>query len=113
MYCIKTDNDGESIHYESPCSFASRSLYMIVPGALLAILTDDFITMIQSQLDASILTCVLVQTCVIILTMYIIYRYIPTYAKHVQSEPVGNFFVHAYFGFQTKYVDNIRRLCDT
>lgn len=87
-------------------SFALKCLFYIVPAAVLGNYTDIAIKRIEKDklLGDHIIYYILLQTLIIISTIYIILLLLTRYTNEFQVTLAGGFFSVLYFGIQTNYM---------
>ena len=96
--------------YESEKSltgFVLKVLLMMLPAVILALITDSVMCSFQTKTGTSAITCVLMQTSIIILTIYSLRTCAPYATKEFQTTLAGVFFISLYFGLQQTYYSSI------
>jgi hypothetical protein len=82
-----------------------------VPGLLLGLTIDRIVYTMKKQFDLPPLATVITQTLFIILTLYVIEKYISAkYARDWQDSTGGIYFTVFFFGTQIHYFDNLSHL---
>jgi hypothetical protein len=91
-------------------SFALKCIFYIIPAIILGNYTDITIQKIQKNklLGNYILYYILLQTLIIIATLYVILFLWSSYTHEFQLTISGAFFGVLYFGIQPNYTDMIR-----
>lgn len=91
-------------------SFTLKCIFYIIPAVILGNYTDISIQRIKKdkKLGDDIFYYILLQTLIIISTLYILLIFITTYTNEFQLTIAGGFFSVLYFGMQTKYIDMIK-----
>ena len=84
-------------------SFALKCVFYIVPAIILGNYTDVAIRKIQTN-NEDVLYYILLQTFVIIATLYIFLQFLTKYTNEFQVTIAGGFFAVLYFGMQTNYI---------
>jgi len=91
-------------------SFALKCVLYIIPAVILGNYTD--ITIQNSKKDNDfgdyILYYILLQTLIIISTLYLILRLISSYASEFQVSISGGLFLIFYFSIQSNYIDMLQ-----
>lgn len=108
---IKKSIDFGTIHSrENFFSFTLKCLFYIIPAIILGNYTDITIKNIKKdkELGDSVFYYILLQTLIIISTLYIILLVLTNYTSEFQVTVAGGLFVVFYFGIQTNYVDMIK-----
>lgn len=96
---------------ENFLSFTLKCIFYIVPAVFLGNITDITIQKIKNkkELGDYMLYYILLQTIVIITTLYLILIFSSNYTNEFQLTMAGGFFVVLYFGIQTNYIDMIKQ----
>lgn len=91
---------------ENFISFTLKFVFYIIPAAIIGIYTDITVKRIQkyNALGYYMIYYILLQTIIIISTLYLFLILIPNYTNEFQSTLVGSFFIVLYFGLQTNYM---------
>ena len=91
-------------------SFTLKCLFYIIPAVILGNYTDILIQKIQinKKLGINTLYYILLQTLIIISTLYLILIFFNDYIREFQLTLAGSFFVVLYFGIQTNYINMIK-----
>lgn len=91
-------------------SFTLKILLYIFPAIILGNYTDIFIKKLQEDktLGKNILYYILLQTFIVILTLYLILKFLSNYISEFQVTIAGGYFIVLYFGIQTNYIDMIK-----
>lgn len=92
-------------------SFILKCMFYIIPAIMLGNYTDTLIQKIKNNkvLGDNILYYILLQTFIIISTLYIIVQLLTNYTSEFQLTLAGGFFVVLYFGIQTNYMYMIKK----
>ena len=101
------------LKYYSQCVFLSFTLNCIVhiiPAVILGNYTDIFIQRIKKdkKLGDNILYYILLQTLIIIATLYFFLLFITVYTNDFVVSLYGEFFIVLYFSVQTDYIHMIK-----
>jgi flagellar biosynthesis component FlhA len=101
------------LKYYSQCVFLSFTLNCIVhiiPAVILGNYTDIFIQRIKKdkKLGDNILYYILLQTLIIIATLYLFLLFITVYTNDFVVTLYGEFFIVLYFSVQTDYIHMIK-----
>jgi hypothetical protein len=85
-------------------------MFYIIPAILLGNFTDNIIYRIKKDkvLGNNIVYYILLQTLIILLTLYIILTVLTSYTNEFQVTIAGGFFSVLYFGIQTNYMYMIK-----
>lgn len=86
----------------------SKSLAFIIPGILLGHYIDKSISKLNLETKRS----VALQTFINIFIIYFLNKLSYSYAIEFQLTFAGLFFSSLYFGMQTNYIDNIKKILD-
>jgi hypothetical protein len=108
---IKRSTDFGTCHSRKDfVSFALKCIFYIVPAVVLGNYTDIIIqkTRKNKEFGDYILYYILLQTLVIISTLYLILLLNTSYINELQLTIAGSFFVVLYFGIQTNYIIMIK-----
>jgi len=91
-------------------SFALKCIFYIIPAVILGNYTDITIKRIKKnkELGDYMLYYILLQTLIIISTLYVILIFLTSYTNEFQLTIAGGFFVVLYFGTQTNYIYMIK-----
>jgi hypothetical protein len=91
-------------------SFTLKILFYIIPAGILGTYTDRIVRNQKKErvLGDSILFYILLQTFIIISTLYLIIVYLPEYISEFQVTVAGGYFIVLYFGIQTNYIHMIQ-----
>ena len=91
-------------------SFTLKCLFYIIPAVIVGNFTDTTIQKIQTnkKLGDNTIYYILLQTLIIISTLYLILIYLGNYIKEFQLTLAGEFFVVLYFSIQTNYIQMIK-----
>ena len=93
-------------------SFTLKCIFYIVPAIILGNYTDLIIEKIKKndkKFGDNTLYYIIIQTFIIILTLYIILKFLTSYTNEFELTIAGNFFVVLYFGIQTNYIYMIKK----
>lgn len=93
-------------------SFALKCLFYIIPATILGNYTDLIVTILKNnnELGDYIPYYVLLQTLIIILTLYLTILFLSNYMSEFQVTVAGSFFSVLYFGMQTNYILMIKEI---
>lgn len=91
-------------------SFALKCLFYIIPAIILGDYTDQIVKNSKTKriLGDNTIYYILLQTFIIISTLYFIILYLSDYMSEFQLTLAGGFFIVLYFGIQTNYMDMIK-----
>jgi hypothetical protein len=91
-------------------SFTLKCMFYIIPAIILSNYTDITIQKIKkyNKLGDYVFFYILLQTLIIILTLYLILIFLTSYTNEFQLTLAGGFFIVLYFGIQTNYVHMIK-----
>ena len=91
-------------------SFTLKCIFYIIPAVILGNFTDMTIQRIKNdkRLGDYILYYILLQTLIIISTLYLILKSLTSYTNEFQVTIAGGFFIVLYFGIQTNYIHMIK-----
>lgn len=91
-------------------SFTLKCIFYIIPAVLLGNYTDVFVHKLKTgnYLGKPVISYLLLQTLLIILTFYIILLFSSDFMKEFQITLAGGYFIVLYFGIQTHYVPMIK-----
>ena len=97
---------------ENYFSFMLKFVFYIIPAVIIGHYTDITIERINKDhlLGSNIYYCILLQTFIIISTLYFLSQFLSNYVKEFQSTLAGGFFIVLYFGMQTNYINMIKEL---
>lgn len=87
-------------------SFILKIFLYIVPAVILGHYTDVIVKKLQKDkvLGDTVLYYILLQTFIIISTIYLLAVYMSDYAREFQLTLAGMYFVVLYFNMQTNYI---------
>lgn len=91
-------------------SFTLKILFYIIPAVIIGNYTDIMVKILQKDkvFGSNLLYYILLQTSIIISTMYIIIIYLSNYTKEFHISVAGTYFIVLYFGIQTNYIHMIK-----
>lgn len=91
-------------------SFALKCLFYIIPAIIIGNYTDINIQRLKNdnELGNYTLYYIILQTLIIISTLYIILILLTSYTNEFQVTLAGGFFSVLYFGIQTNYIHMIK-----
>lgn len=91
-------------------SFILKCIFYIIPAVIIGNYTDMKIQQIKYNkgLGDYVLYYILLQTIIIISTLYIILLLLTKYTLEFQLTISGSFFIVLYFGIQTNYIHMIK-----
>jgi hypothetical protein len=98
--------------HETMIQFTYKVIRMLIPGVILGLLIDNSIRWIQYNIPLDSIVCILIQTFIMILTIYFLRRASSLYTDEFQNTLSGLFFVSLYFGLQSNYCTNIHNISD-
>lgn len=106
----KATNFGTFRSRENFFSFALKCLFYIIPAIIIGNYTDITVKKIKNDkiFGYYLLYYILLQTFIIILTLYIILLLSTNYTNEFQFTIAGAYFVVLYFGIQTNYMHMIK-----
>lgn len=87
-------------------SFISKILFFIVPAVILGHYTDVIVKKLKKDkvLGDTVLYYILLQTFIVVATIYLFAVYVSDYAREFQMTLAGSFFIVLYFNIQTNYI---------
>ncbi len=100
---INNSFDSEKTLY----AFTLKSIILLMLAILLALVTDNVTSQLQKYVGAPAVICFVIQTAVILSTIYSLKLYNTHITNEFQSTLAGLIFVSIYFGLQTTYYANI------
>jgi hypothetical protein len=89
-------------------AFTLKCIFYIIPAIILGNYTDRTIKKMQSEKKFSLLSYILLQTFIIISTLFIILLLLTNYTSEFQVTLAGGLFMVLYFGLQTNYIKMIK-----
>lgn len=91
-------------------SFALKILFYITPAVIFGNYTDVTIKRLQEYkvLGENTLYYILLQTLIIISTLYLILVFLSDFISEFQVTIAGGYFIVLYFGMQTNYISMIK-----
>jgi hypothetical protein len=91
-------------------SFTLKILIYIIPAVILGNYTDITVKRLQEYktLGENILHYILLQTLIVISTMYVILKMLSDFISEFQVTIAGGYFIVLYFGMQTNYIRMIQ-----
>jgi hypothetical protein len=91
-------------------SFTLKILFYIIPAIILGNYTDITIKTLQEDklFGYNTLYYILLQTLIIISSLYIILLFLPIFISEFQVTIAGGYFIVLYFGIQTNYINMIK-----
>ncbi len=91
-------------------SFTLKIIFYIIPAIVLGNYTDITIQRIKKNKEFGDYTLyyILLQTFIIILTLYLFLLLLTSYTNEFQLTMAGGFFIILYFGIQTNYIQMIK-----
>ena len=95
---------------ENFLSFALKIMFYIVPAIILGNYTDDFVKKLKknNMLGDNTLYYILLQTSIIISSLYLILIFLSDFISEFQVTIAGGYFIVLYFGMQTNYIHMIK-----
>ena len=93
---------------ENLLSFTLKCLFYIVPAILLGNFTDVTIKRMKKAEGRDGLS-ILLQTFIILTTLYIILIFLTSYTSEFQATLAGGLFIVFYFAIQTNYIRMIKQ----
>jgi hypothetical protein len=87
-------------------SFSLKIIFYIIPALILGDYTDSTIQYLKMRREFGndLITYIILQTLVIIITMYIFVIFLTPFMKEFQKSIAGIFFIVIYFGMQDDYL---------
>ena len=87
-------------------SFTIKILFYIIPAIILGHYTDTMVVNFKydKTIGSSLIYYILLQTFIIISTLYLLIKYFNDYMSEFQSTISGIYFVVLYFGIQINYI---------
>jgi hypothetical protein len=91
-------------------SFALKCAFYIIPAVILGNYTDIHIEKLKQDkaLGENELYYILLQTLIIISTLYLILVFLSDFTSEFQVTIAGGYFIVLYFGLQTNYIHMIK-----
>jgi len=91
-------------------SFSLKIFFYIVPALILGDYTDSTIQNLRMRREFGndLITYIILQTLIIIITMYIFVIFLRPFMKEFQRSIAGIFFVVIYFGMQNDYIEMMK-----
>ena len=91
-------------------SFTLKVLLYIIPAVILGNYTDITVKRLQEYktLGENTLHYILLQTLIVISTMYVILKMLSDFISEFQVTIAGGYFIVLYFGMQTNYIHMIQ-----
>ena len=91
-------------------SFTLKILFYIIPAVIVGNYTDITIKRLQENntLGENILYYILLQTLIVISTLYLILTFLSDFISEFQVTIAGGYFIVLYFGMQTNYITMIK-----
>jgi hypothetical protein len=91
-------------------SFTLKILFYIIPAIILGNYTDVIVTNLKKEkmVGENMLYYIVVQTFIIMITLYFIEVYLHNFTSEFQVTIAGGYFVVLYFGIQTNYIHMIQ-----
>lgn len=91
-------------------SFTLKCIFYIIPAVILGNYTDITIQRMKKEKEFGDYTIyyILLQTLIIISTLYLILLLLTGYTSEFQTSLAGGFFIVLYFGIQTNYMNMIK-----
>jgi hypothetical protein len=92
--------------------FTLKCLFYIIPPAIIGNYTDLIVKILKNNKEFGDYTpnYVLLQTLIIILTLYLINVFLSNYISNIHVTVAVSFFSVLYFGIQTNYIRMIREI---
>jgi hypothetical protein len=94
-------------------SFALKCTFYIIPAIVIGNYTDIAIQDLKNNNDYNLIYFILIQTSIIITTLYIILKLLSEYTSEFQITVAGGFFGVLYFGLQPNYINMIQEYLNT
>lgn len=91
-------------------SFTLKCLFYIIPAVIIGNYTDINVKKLKKEKKLGDYTIyyILLQTLIIISTLYIFLRFLTSYMSEFQDTLAGGFFIVLYFGIQTNYIHMLK-----
>jgi hypothetical protein len=89
-------------------SFSLKVFFYILPAIVFGHLTDISIEKLEKKKTLTPLYYILLQTFIIIFTLYIFILFLKDYTSEFQSSFAGGYFIVVYFGIQTNYLKMLK-----
>lgn len=92
-------------------SFILKIFIYIIPATLLGNYTDEFVKEWREQktLGDNTIHYILLQTVIVITTLYLLLRFLSGFISEFQASIAGSYFIVLYFGMQTNYIHMIKQ----
>lgn len=91
-------------------AFAFKVVLYMIPAVLLGYSTDEIVSTLKdrSVLGDTPFSYVLLQTLIILSTLYLFILLSPTFTSEFQRSLAGGYFIVLYFGLQRNYITMLR-----
>jgi hypothetical protein len=91
-------------------SFSLKVFFYILPAIVFGHLTDISIENLEKKktLGYTTLSYILLQTFIILCTLYIFILFLKDYTSEFQTSSAGSYFIVVYFGIQTNYLKMLK-----
>lgn len=91
-------------------SFTLKILFYIIPAVIAGSYTDGLVQYLKRHrvVGDTTLAYIVVQTFIIISTMYLLLVFVSDFIGEFQVTPAGGYFIVLYFAVQTNYIDMIQ-----
>jgi len=111
----KGTNFGTYHYRHNIFSFILRLLFYIIPAVILGYYTDIVVKIIElNKIFGTVhIYYILLQTLLIILTLYLFVIFFEDYLNEFQETTAGAYFVVLYFGIQTNYMFMLREFMNS
>ena len=95
---------------DSVFSFTIKIILYIIPAVVFGAYTDKMIQTLYGYkiFGESMISYVIAQTGLIILTMYVLISIFENFTSEFQKTTAGTYFIVLYFGLQTDYIKMIK-----
>lgn len=95
-------------------SFTLKIMFYVIPAVIIGTYTDKFNKKLYQHriFGDSILCYIILQTIMIILTLYLFLTYLSSYISEFQVTLAGGYFIVLYFGMQSHYLHMIKIFMD-
>lgn len=96
-------------------AFVLKIFIYIIPATILGNFTDETVKKMKNEkiLGETLLHYIIIQTFIIITTLYLFLLYLSEFISEFQASIAGSYFIVLYFGMQTNYIHMIKQYMNT
>lgn len=111
----RATNFGTVRSHDNFFSFTLKILFYIIPAVILGNYTDAAVERVQKykMLGENILYYILLQTLIIIISLYAFIKLLSHFSSEFQITIEGAYFITLYFNLQTNYIHMIKEYVNT